>query len=107
MWEIFSGGKTPYPGLNPREVVNYLDKGDRLEMPKNAACSNEMYVAIIIHMVGIYAIFYISYSLMIKCWNGNPRERPTFSQLVKSINDILVPLAGYTTVLSLRSNHET
>ena len=42
MWEIFSGGKTPYPGLNPQEVVKLIDTGNRLEIPNNAACSNEM-----------------------------------------------------------------
>lgn len=42
MWEVFSGGRSPYPGISPREVVRYLDDGERLDAPKNAACSNEM-----------------------------------------------------------------
>ena len=42
MWEIFSGGKNPYPGLSPQEVIKYLDEGNRLVIPSNVACSNEM-----------------------------------------------------------------
>ena len=43
---------------------------------------------------------------MTKCWDDKPRERPTFSLLVKKINDILVPLAGYldTSAAVLHSN---
>ena len=41
-WEIFSGGKVPYPSVNvidlPRELVN----GYRLQQPSNSACNNEM-----------------------------------------------------------------
>ena len=44
MWEAFSGGKAPYPGLNPQEVVTFLDSGTRLDIPNNAACSDEMWV---------------------------------------------------------------
>ena len=42
MWEVFSGGKNPYPGISPLEVIKYLDNGERLEMPNNMACSSEM-----------------------------------------------------------------
>ena len=41
-WEIFSGGKTPYPGVHPVDVPRQLDTGYRLEKPVNAACSDEM-----------------------------------------------------------------
>ena len=37
-WEVFSGGKTPYPGINPVSLVRILEDGERLEKPANAAC---------------------------------------------------------------------
>ena len=48
-WEVFSLGKTPYPGLDPIGVVELLDTGGRLHCPHNEACSQEMYEIIIIH----------------------------------------------------------
>ena len=41
-WEVFSGGKNPYPGLSPMSVVELLEKGGRLAMPNNAACTEKM-----------------------------------------------------------------
>ena len=41
-WEVFSLGKSPYPGLDPLSVVKLLDSGGRLICPDNAACSEEM-----------------------------------------------------------------
>ena len=41
-WEIFNGGRIPYPGIHPADLPQQLDKGLRLEKPPNAACTNEM-----------------------------------------------------------------
>ena len=41
-WEVFSLGKSPYPGMDPLGVVRYLEGGKRLERPLNAACSEKM-----------------------------------------------------------------
>ena len=32
-WEVFSLGRMPYPGLDPKGVVDLLDKGERLDKP--------------------------------------------------------------------------
>ena len=48
-WEIFSGGKTPYPGVDPLSLVQLLENGRRLEKPLNAACSDTMYVLSVYH----------------------------------------------------------
>jgi len=37
-------GDNPYPGMHPHTIVEYLDNGGRLSRPKNAACSQEMWV---------------------------------------------------------------
>ena len=41
-WEVFSGGKTPYPGVHPLELSRQLESGERMKKPLNAACSDEM-----------------------------------------------------------------
>ena len=40
-WEVFSGGKSPYPGLHPMEIAQQLEKGMRMEKPLNEACSDD------------------------------------------------------------------
>ena len=41
-WEVFSLGKNPYPGVDPFSLIRYLERGERLDKPLNAACSEEM-----------------------------------------------------------------
>jgi len=42
MWEIFSGGKSPYPGIDPLTLMQLLEAGQRMRKPTNAACTEEM-----------------------------------------------------------------
>ena len=42
MWEIFSGGKSPFPGMDPFSLMQSLEKGERLSVPNNTACTEEM-----------------------------------------------------------------
>ena len=42
-WELFTGGKIPYPGVDPVSLPSLLESGHRLDKPKNAACSEKMY----------------------------------------------------------------
>ena len=42
MWEIFSGGKVPYPGTTPLSVIQSIEEGHRMSKPCNAACNEEM-----------------------------------------------------------------
>ena len=41
-WEIFTGGQAPYTGIKPSAVLTLLQQGERLEIPNNSACSQEM-----------------------------------------------------------------
>lgn len=41
-WEIFSCGESPYPGVQPSDLLTYLTNENRLKKPHNAHCSDEM-----------------------------------------------------------------
>jgi len=43
-WEVYSGGKSPYPGIHPLELSRELEMGYRMEKPLNAACTDDVYV---------------------------------------------------------------
>ncbi|KAJ6641547.1 Tyrosine kinase receptor Cad96Ca [Pseudolycoriella hygida] len=58
LWEIASGGCTPYPNLSGREVVRNIPNGTRPEIPSD--CRPELY------------------ELMARAWRKDPRQRPTF-----------------------------
>ena len=45
-WEIFNGGKTPYPGISPIDLPHKLETGFRMDKPLNAACSDDVYVIV-------------------------------------------------------------
>nr|CAD7194918.1 unnamed protein product [Timema douglasi] len=62
LWEMFSFGQQPYGELRGAEVIQIVDKGNRLEQP--SLCPNEVY------------------KIMEQCWAYHPRDRPTFSQLL-------------------------
>ena len=42
-------------------------------------------------------IYFYSYSLLLQCWDGQPEERPDFSQLVVTISAIMEAVADYVT----------
>ncbi|XP_064397449.1 uncharacterized protein LOC135344191 isoform X2 [Halichondria panicea] len=77
VWEVFSGGRTPYPGVDPMSLVALLREGRRLEPPQNVACSTEMV------------------SLMARCWYENSEERPSFHELAAELDRALTIMVGY------------
>ena len=40
---MFSLGKNPYLGVDHFFLIRYLERGERLDKPLNAACSQEMW----------------------------------------------------------------
>ncbi|NXG38755.1 FAK2 kinase, partial [Dromaius novaehollandiae] len=68
MWEILSYGKQPFFWLENKDVIGVLEKGDRL--PKPDLCPP------------------VLYTLMTRCWDYDPSERPKFKELVCSLSDI-------------------
>uniref|UniRef100_A0A8C2HJ90 Vascular endothelial growth factor receptor 3 n=1 Tax=Cyprinus carpio TaxID=7962 RepID=A0A8C2HJ90_CYPCA len=70
LWEIFSLGASPYPGLQiDEDFCKRLKDGTRMRAPDNA--SPEIY------------------GIMLACWQGEPRARPTFPALVEILGDLL------------------
>ncbi|XP_029466403.1 fibroblast growth factor receptor 2 isoform X6 [Rhinatrema bivittatum] len=69
MWEIFTLGGSPYPGIPVEELFKLLKEGHRMDKPPN--CTNELYMT------------------MRDCWHAVPSQRPTFKQLVEDLDRIL------------------
>ncbi|XP_060904331.1 vascular endothelial growth factor receptor kdr-like [Labrus mixtus] len=70
MWEIFSLGASPYPGVQiDEEFCCRLKEGTRMRAPEYS--SSEIY------------------QTMLDCWQGEPQERPTFTELVEMLGDLL------------------
>uniref|UniRef100_A0A4W6BWS0 non-specific protein-tyrosine kinase n=1 Tax=Lates calcarifer TaxID=8187 RepID=A0A4W6BWS0_LATCA len=74
VWEIMSHGQQPFFWLENRDVINQLEQGIRLPKPDN--CPPALY------------------SLMTRCWSYDPRERPTFTELVVKIKYVNVKTFG-------------
>ncbi|XP_036376880.1 vascular endothelial growth factor receptor 1 isoform X2 [Megalops cyprinoides] len=70
LWEIFSLGASPYPGLHiDEEFCHRLREGTRMRAPEYSTPE--------------------IYSTMLSCWKTNPAERPTFTELVGTLGDLL------------------
>ncbi|XP_033757992.1 vascular endothelial growth factor receptor 1-like [Pecten maximus] len=65
LWEIVTLGATPYPGMTAREVIKSVLIGKWLQCPLH--CQQEQY------------------SLMTRCWDMEPKERPSFSEIAKEL----------------------
>ncbi|XP_048652327.1 cytoplasmic tyrosine-protein kinase BMX [Marmota marmota marmota] len=68
MWEVFSLGKQPYDLYDNSQVVVKVSQGHRLYQPQLASDT-------------IYQIMY-------SCWHELPEKRPTFQQLLSSIEPL-------------------
>ena len=69
LWETFTLGGTPYPGLPTDQLLDYLSDGKRMDMP--AKCPLEVY------------------TVMRDCWIHEPEQRPHFTTLTERLANIL------------------
>ncbi|XP_051511426.1 platelet-derived growth factor receptor alpha-like [Myxocyprinus asiaticus] len=70
LWEIFSLGGTPYPGMVvDSSFYNKIKSGYRMAKPEHASSN--------------------VYELMIKCWNSEPEKRPSFHSLSETVASLL------------------
>ncbi|XP_029482234.1 receptor-type tyrosine-protein kinase FLT3 isoform X1 [Oncorhynchus nerka] len=73
LWEVFSLGVTPYPGIKvDNNFYVMIERGFKMEQPYYASES--------------------VYSIMCKCWALEPRDRPHFSKLVAFMDDQLADM---------------
>eukprot|EP00111_Clytia_hemisphaerica_P018542 TCONS_00054849-protein len=78
LWETFTLGGSPYPGLPTDDLYGYLENGGRMKRPD--ICPKDVY------------------SVMMECWEKSPYRRPMFSQISTKLNYILtnhVPNGSY------------
>ncbi|KAF1386141.1 hypothetical protein PFLUV_G00115080 [Perca fluviatilis] len=70
LWEIFSLGGTPYPGMVvDSSFYNKIKSGYRMSKPEHAPQD--------------------LYEMMMKCWNSEPEKRPTFLGLSETVSSLL------------------
>lgn len=68
LWETFSYGNTPYPGLNNRETRDKVETGYRMPPPTDTPPA--------------------VYQIMKDSWNIKPEERPRFSEILRRLKQI-------------------
>ncbi|XP_038065545.1 fibroblast growth factor receptor 2-like [Patiria miniata] len=81
LWEMVTLGSHPYPGMSSKQVIDEIGAGYRL--PKPESCSEEIY------------------DMMKRCWNKNPADRPTFTEICKLLNNMLADASGYLVMSEL------
>ncbi|XP_075398869.1 vascular endothelial growth factor receptor 3 [Tenrec ecaudatus] len=70
LWEIFSLGASPYPGVQiNEEFCQRLKDGTRMRAPELATPAIRR--------------------IMLSCWSGDPKARPAFPELVEVLGDLL------------------
>lgn len=70
LWETFSLGVCPYPGMTNQQAREQVEKGYRMSRPQR--CPDDIY------------------KVMQRCWNYNPEERPKFSQIHRELSRVQV-----------------
>ncbi|KAL3118978.1 hypothetical protein niasHT_003761 [Heterodera trifolii] len=66
LWEIFTYGMAPYPGVELNNVYVLLERGFRMDPPPE--CPDCVY------------------RLMLQCWNWSPSDRPRFKDLLLNLS---------------------
>lgn len=69
LWELFTLGGSPYPGLPPTEIYQFLMEGNRMDQPVD--CPDQMY------------------QMMRDCWIEKAEDRPNFSALVQRLENVI------------------
>ena len=72
LFEIFSLGEEPYSGFTALEVLRHHRKSSPLRMEKPEECPDDVF------------------DMMLETWKTRPSERPTFQQLHRRVDDLLL-----------------
>ncbi|XP_076434584.1 fibroblast growth factor receptor 4-like isoform X2 [Babylonia areolata] len=82
LWEIFSLGGLPYPSIPNEELyTKLLEEGYRMPAPE-LACDS-------------------MYTIMERCWQNRPSDRPEFSHLVCQIDRLLMASLSHEAYLDI------
>lgn len=65
LWETFSLGVCPYPGMTNQQAREQVEKGYRMSCPQR--CPEDVY------------------KVMQRCWQYNPEDRPKFAELQRDL----------------------
>ncbi|XP_063309709.1 tyrosine-protein kinase Fer isoform X1 [Pelobates fuscus] len=68
LWETFSLGVCPYPGMTNQQAREQVEKGYRMSSPQK--CPEEVF------------------KIMQRCWEYKPENRPKFSEMQKELSSI-------------------
>ncbi|KAF6020561.1 hypothetical protein EB796_021129 [Bugula neritina] len=66
LYELFSLGETPYSAIDSADILKYLTNGHRMARPM--LCDENMY------------------EVMMQCWQTEPGDRPSFTQLHQQLS---------------------
>ncbi|RWR99499.1 fibroblast growth factor receptor 3-like protein [Dinothrombium tinctorium] len=80
LWEIMTLGGTPYPSIPVEKLFHLLKEGHRMEKP--SGCPKDMYL------------------LMRDCWKHHPEDRPSFTEIVITL-DLMLTVASDQEYLDL------
>lgn len=69
LWEIWTLGETPYPGIDVNRLYQFIREGKRMSRPES--CPERVY------------------HLMRQCWAFEPLARPTFADIVIQLDNIM------------------
>ncbi|XP_006812440.1 tyrosine-protein kinase CSK-like [Saccoglossus kowalevskii] len=67
LWELYSFGRVPYPRVPLTDVVAHVERGYRMEAPEG--CPDQIY------------------RIMMKCWDLDPKQRPSFSEISRMLDN--------------------
>ncbi|XP_038060886.1 uncharacterized protein LOC119731729 [Patiria miniata] len=86
LWEIATFGGTPYPTISNDLLVETIKRGYRMPKPDN--CHEQIY------------------ALMRDCWDEDPNNRPTFTDLVYILSDMADNRIKHTYMAVIRNEYQ-
>jgi hypothetical protein len=82
LWELFSWGQTPFPGMSNRDVLQQVPQGYRMSSPEG--CPPEVYqIMQLCWRHGLDCVYVMLFTLCIE-----PSQRPSFSDLFAKLNQL-------------------
>ncbi|XP_072167449.1 uncharacterized protein [Diadema setosum] len=85
LYEIYTLGGVPYPGMDGRSVIAQLQRGYRMERP--SVCPEDIY------------------DIMRRCWHESPQNRPSFTTLYNTLDLMLTERVDYLTEFETDLSH--